>query len=91
MKNEEPMTNEEKYKLWNEIMEASEKRRLRKLKRKRIIKTVMKIVLFAVLVVLAVPIALLYILGGSVMDEFIAGFHQLGEDHERFRQNKHFY
>lgn len=64
MKNEEPMTNEEKYKLWNEIMEASEKRRLRKLKRKRIIKTVMKIVLFAVLVVLAVPIALLYILGG---------------------------
>lgn len=82
------MTNEEKYQRWNEIREASEKRRLRKLKRKWMIKTVMKIVLVAVF---AVPIALLYILSGSVVDGFVVGFHQLGEDHERFRQNKHFY
>lgn len=88
MKKEKPMTNEEKYQRWNEIREASEKRRLRKLKRKRIIKTVMMIVLFAVFVI---PITLLCLLSGSVLDEFVAGFHKLGEDHERFRRNKHFY
>lgn len=88
MKNEKPMTNEEKYQRWNEIREASEKRRLRKLKRKWMVKTVMKIVLVAIF---AVPITLLCLLSGSVLGGFVAGFHQLGEDHERFRRNKHLY
>ena len=88
MKNEKPMTNEEKYQRWNEIREASEKRRLRKLKRKWMLKLVIKIIIVAIF---AIPIALLCILSGSITNGIIEGFHQLGEDHKRFRRNKHFY
>lgn len=88
MKNEKPMTNEEKYQRWNEIREASEKRRLRKLKRKWMLKLAIKIIIVAIF---AIPIALLYISSGSIMIGLVEGFHQLGEDHERFRRNKHLY
>lgn len=88
MKQEKEMTVAEKYQRWDEIREASEKRGMRKLKRKRILKLLLKVILIAIFVV---PIAILCLLSGSITSGIVAGFSQLGDDHERFRQNKHRY